>query len=301
LLHIVIEEFALLRLHGVILSVQIPCSAIRFFRYAPTSRRRNFAPSRAAKRFWLARVDRTSAVECRGLQTKAVKKGDTYVIIRHQGVDHNGGVADRRSSTRTRIPRGRKESRHRAEKGTPGFKVGKEEEARHHATACSELVFTDCVVRGNRIGTKEKATKSLSTLDGGRIGIASQAVGIASGAFEAALKWSQDAWRSGIPSRSFSHSVHARRHGTEIARRGLLVRKRRGAGLRRRFSQEAPTAKCLPAKLSTRVAHKAIQDSRRYGYSKNSRRAGDRDARITEIYEAPANSAVVLAGWLLKS
>jgi len=87
------------------------------------------------------------------------------------------------------------------EKGTPGFKVGKEEKKLGiSATACSELVFTDCVVpRRIASATKGRLQVALSTLDGGRIGIAAQATGIAQGAFEAALKYSQERLAFGHP------------------------------------------------------------------------------------------------------
>ena len=80
------------------------------------------------------------------------------------------------------------------EKGTPGFQVGKEEKKLGvHASACCELSFTDCEVPvGNRLGEEGAGYKvALSTLDGGRIGIAAQAVGIAQGAFEAALDYAK--------------------------------------------------------------------------------------------------------------
>jgi len=80
-------------------------------------------------------------------------------------------------------------------KGTPGFKVGKEEKKLGiNATACCELIFMDCAVPvANRVGNEGEGYKvALSTLDGGRIGIAAQATGIAQGAFEAALKWAKE-------------------------------------------------------------------------------------------------------------
>jgi len=95
-------------------------------------------------------------------------------------------------------------------------KVGKEEKKLGiNATACSELVFTDCAVPiANRIGNEGEGYKvALSTLDGGRVGIAAQATGIAQGAFEAALKYSQERMAFGHPIFAIpSHPVHAGRH-----------------------------------------------------------------------------------------
>src|SRR5208337_3952239 len=135
------------------------------------------------------------------LQTKAVKKGDMYVINGTKAWITNGGVADAAIVyTNTDPAKGEKGiTAIVVEKGTPGFKLG------INATACSELVFTDCVVPGgNRVGNEGEGYKvALSTLDGGRIGIASQAVGIAQGAFEAALKWSQERMAFGHPIAQF--------------------------------------------------------------------------------------------------
>jgi len=194
------------------------------------------------------------------------------------------------------------------EKGTPGFKVGKEEKKLGiNATACSELVFTDCVVPvGNRIGNEGEGYKvALSTLDGGRIGIAAQAVGIAQGAFEAALKWSQERMAFGHPIAQFQAiQFMLADMATEIDAARLLVRKaawKQDSG--GRFSQEAATAKLFASEMSTRVAHKAIQIHGGYGYSKEYPvERAYRDARITEIYEGTSEiQRLVIAGWLLKS
>src|SRR2546428_8386063 len=92
------------------------------------------------------------------------------------------------------------------ERAPPGFKVGKEEKKLGIiATACVELSYTDCEVPiENRIGNEGEGYKvALSTLDGGRIGIAAQAVGIAQGAFEEALKYSQQRMAFGHPISNF--------------------------------------------------------------------------------------------------
>jgi butyryl-CoA dehydrogenase len=194
------------------------------------------------------------------------------------------------------------------EKGTTGFKVGKEEKKLGiNATACSELVFTDCIVPiSNRVGNEGEGYKvALSTLDGGRIGIASQAVGIAQGAFEAALKWSQERMAFGHPIAQFQAiQFMLADMATEIDAARLLVRKaawRQDSG--GRFSQEAATAKLFASEMSTRVAHRAIQIHGGYGYSKEYPvERAYRDARITEIYEGTSEiQRLVIAGWLLKS
>src|SRR5205814_9560542 len=126
------------------------------------------------------------------LQTKPVKKGDAYVLNGTTDWITNGAAAETAIAyANTEAAKGEKGiTALVVERGTPGLQVGKEEKKLGiNATACSELVFTDCAVPvANRIGNEGEGYKvALSTLDGGRIGIAAQATGIAQGAFEAAL------------------------------------------------------------------------------------------------------------------
>src|SRR5207237_5981617 len=96
------------------------------------------------------------------------------------------------------------------------------------ATACSELIFTDCAVPvTNRIGDEGEGYKvALSTLDGGRIGIAAQATGIAQGAFETALKYSQERMAFGHPISQFQAiQFMLADMSTEIDAARLLLRK----------------------------------------------------------------------------
>ena len=193
------------------------------------------------------------------------------------------------------------------ERGTPGFKVGKEEKKLGiHATACTELSFTDCEVpAGNRIGNEGEGYKvALSTLDGGRIGIAAQATGIAQGAFEQALTYAQQRQAFGHPIADFQAiQFMLADMATEIDAARLLVRK---AALKQdtgaRFSMEASIAKLFASELATRVTHKAIQIHGGYGYSREYPvERMYRDARITEIYEGTSEiQRLVIAAWVLK-
>jgi len=194
------------------------------------------------------------------------------------------------------------------EKGTPGFKVGKEEKKLGiNATACCELVFTDCEVpAANRIGNEGEGYKvALSTLDGGRIGIAAQATGIAQGAFEAALAWSQQRMAFGHPISQFQAiQFMLADMSTEIDAARLLVRKaawKQDSGAR--FSMDAAIAKLFASEMATRVSHKAIQIHGGYGYSREYPvERAYRDARITEIYEGTSEiQRLVISSWVLKS
>jgi alkylation response protein AidB-like acyl-CoA dehydrogenase len=194
------------------------------------------------------------------------------------------------------------------EKGTPGFQVGKEEKKLGiHATACCELIFTDCAVPvENRIGNEGEGYKiALSTLDGGRIGIAAQATGIAQGAFEAARKYSEERLAFGHPiSRFQAIQFMLADMSTEIDAARLLNRQaawKQDIGAR--FSMDAAIAKLFASEMATRVTHKAIQIHGGNGYSREYPvERNYRDARITEIYEGTSEiQRLVISSWVLRS
>ena len=244
------------------------------------------------------------------LRTKAILKGDRYIVNGTKAWITNGGVADAALVyVNTQPEKGEKGITALViEKETPGFKVGKEEKKLGiHATACTELSFTDCEVpAGNRIGVEGEGYKvALSTLDGGRIGIGAQATGIAQGAFEAALAYAKDRQAFGHPISDFQAiQFMLADMATEIDAARLLVRKaawKNDSG--QRFSMEASIAKLFASEMATRVTHKAIQIHGGNGYSQEYPvERMYRDARITEIYEGTSEiQRLVIAAWVLKS
>jgi len=296
---------------GVVLSVQNSLFCDPIHRYGTEDQKKKFLlPFARGERIGCyALTEPQAGSNAAALQTKAVKKGDTYVINGTKAWITNGGVAD--SSivyVNTDPAKGEKGiTALVVEKGTPGFRVGKEEKKLGiHATACSELVFTDCEVPAvNRIGKEGEGYKvALSTLDGGRIGIAAQATGIAQGAFEAALKYAQERMAFGHPIAQFQAiQFMLADMATEIDAARLLVRKaawKQDSGAR--FSLEASTAKLFASEMATRVTHKAIQIHGGYGYSQEYPvERAYRDARITEIYEGTSEiQRLVIAAWVLK-
>ena len=239
-----------------------------------------------------------------------MRKGNTYVINGTKAWITSGGAADATIVyVNTDPPKGEKGITALViEKGAPGFRVGKEEKKLGiHATACCELVFTDCEVPVvNRIGNEGEGYKiALSTLDSGRIGIGAQAVGIAQGAFEAALDYSQQRMAFGRPISQFQAiQFMLADMTTEIDAARLLVRKaawKQDTGAR--FSMETAIAKLFTSEMATRVAHKAIQIHGGYGYSREYPvERAYRDARITEIYEGTSEiQRLVISSWVLKS
>jgi butyryl-CoA dehydrogenase len=310
---IVIEEISrVCASTGVILSVQNSLYCDPVFRFGTDEQKQKFLVpfARGEKIGCYALTEPQAGSNAAALTTKAVRKGDTYVINGTKAWITNGGAADAAIVyVNTQPEKGEKGiTALVVEKGTRGFAVGKEEKKLGiHATACTELSFTDCEVPvGNRIGNEGEGYKvALSTLDGGRIGIASQATGIAQGAFEAALSYAQQRQAFGHPISDFQAiQFMLADMATEIDAARLLTRRaawKQDSGAR--FTMEASIAKLFASELSTRVAHKAIQIHGGYGYSSEYPvERNYRDARITEIYEGTSEiQRLVIAAWVLKA
>ena len=297
---------------GVILSVQNSLYCDPIHRFGTEEQKKKFLlPFACGEKIGCyALTEPQAGSNAAALQTKALKKGDKYVVNGTKAWITNGGAADAAVVyVNTDPPKGEKGiTALVVEKGTPGFKVGKEEKKLGiNATACCELVFTDCEVpAANRIGNEGEGYKvALSTLDGGRIGIAAQATGIAQGALEAALAWSQQRMAFGHPISQFQAiQFMLADMSTEIDAARLLVRKaawKQDTGAR--FSMDAAIAKLFASEMATRVTHKAIQIHGGYGYSREYPvERAYRDARITEIYEGTSEiQRLVISSWVLKS
>jgi butyryl-CoA dehydrogenase len=310
---IVIEEISrVCASTGVILSVQnsLYCDPIHRFG-TPEQKKKFLLPfARGEKIGCYALTEPQAGSNAAALQTKAILKGDKYILNGTKAWITNGGAADAAIVyVNTEPAKGEKGiTALVVERGTPGFAVGKEEKKLGiNATACVELSFTDCEVPvANRIGVEGEGYKvALSTLDGGRIGIAAQACGIAQGAFEQALAYSQQRMAFGHPISNFQAiQFMLADMATEIDAARMLIRKaawKQDTG--GRFSMEAAIAKLFASEMSTRVTHKAIQVHGGYGYSREYPvERMYRDARITEIYEGTSEiQRLVIAAWVLKS
>jgi butyryl-CoA dehydrogenase len=297
---------------GVILSVQNSLYCDPIHRFGNDEQKKKFLLpfARGEKIGCYALTEPQAGSNAAALQTKAVNKGDIYVLNGTKAWITNGAAADAAIVyVNTDPPKGEKGiTALVVEKGTPGFKVGKEEKKLGiSATACSELVFTDCEVpTANRIGNEGEGYKvALSTLDGGRIGIGAQACGIAQGALEAALAYSKERLAFGHPISQFQAiQFMLADMSTEIDAARLLIRKaawKQDTGAR--FSMDAAIAKLFASEMATRVTHKAIQIHGGNGYSREYPvERNYRDARITEIYEGTSEiQRLVIASWALKS
>lgn len=177
------------------------------------------------------------------------------------------------------------------EKGTKGMHFGKpEEKLGQHAATTTSIMFDDCFIPdSSRLGSEGQGfVYAMSSLDGGRIGIAAQAVGIARAAFEAAMDYAAERHAFGQAIREFqgvSFKLADMSVNLEAAR--LLTYK--SAWLKDRgyrVTQEASTAKLFASEAANKITHAAIQVFGGYGYSKDYPvERYFRDARVTEIYE----------------
>jgi butyryl-CoA dehydrogenase len=310
---IVIEEISrVCASSGVILSVQNSLYCDPIHRFGSENQKEKFLRpfARGEKIGCYALTEPQAGSNAAALTTKAVKKGDRYIINGTKAWITNGGAADAAivyvNTDPSQGERGI--TALVVERGTPGFKVGKEEKKLGiNATACAELSFTDCEVPvDNRIGREGEGYKvALSTLDAGRIGIGAQATGIAQGALEQAVAYAQQRQAFGHPIAEFQAiQFMLADMATEIEAARLLVRKaawKQDSGVR--FSMDAAMAKLFASETATRVTHKAIQVHGGNGYSREYPvERMYRDARITEIYEGPSEiPRLVIAAWVLKS
>ena len=296
---------------GVILSVQnsLFCDPLHRFG-TPEQKTRFLAPYvRGEKLGCYALTEPQAGSNASALRTTAVRQGDRYIVNGTKAWITCGGVADAALVYVNTDP-AKKEKGITAlliERGTPGFRAGKEEEKLGiHATACTELSFSDCEVPvDNRLGAEGEGYKiALATLDGGRIGIASQAIGIAQGAFEQALAYSKERQAFGHPISKFQAiQFMLADMATEIDAARMLARHaawKHDTGAR--FSMDAAIAKLFASEMATRVTHKAIQIHGGNGYSREYPvERMYRDARITEIYEGTSEiQRLVISSWMLR-
>lgn len=229
-----------------------------------------------------------------GVRAAAVRDGDDFVINGAKTFVSNGAYADLVigffSTDREKGARGI--SAILVPKGTPGFTVGKHENKMGIRTSnTAELVFTDCRVPvANLLGQENKGLGvALATLDCGRIGIAAQAVGIAEGALEEAVRYSKERVQFGKPIcelQAVQFMLADMATEVEVAK-SMLYRVAWMKDKRdRKFTAEAAMIKLFSSEMSHRVCHKALQVHGGYGYMKEYKvERLYRDQRITEIYE----------------
>ena len=238
-----------------------------------------------------------AGTDAQGQQTKAVLEGDEWVLNGSKIFITNGKEADIYvifAVTGIIEKRGKKVKEISAfivEKGTPGFTFGtKEKKMGIRGSATYELIFTDCrIPKENLLGAQGKGFGiAMHTLDGGRIGIAAQALGIAEGALESTIAYVQERKQFGRSIAAFQNTqFQIADMATKVEAAKMLVYKAAMAKATQKvYSLEAAMAKLYAAEVAMEVTTKAVQLHGGYGYTREyDVERMMRDAKITEIYE----------------
>ena len=259
-----------------------------------------------------------AGTDAQGQQTKAVLDGDEWVLNGSKCFITNGKEADVYiviAVTGIIEKRGRKMKEISAfivEKGTPGFTFGtKENKIGICGSSTYELIFTDCrIPKDALLGQKGKGFNiAMHTLDGGRIGIAAQPLGIAEGALETTVNYVKERKQFGRSIAQFQNTQFVLADlATKIEAAKLLVYKAARkkdeyqSGAKVSYSVEAAMAKLYAAEVAMEVTTKCVQLHGGYGYIKEyDVERMMRDAKITEIYEGTSEvQRMVISANLLK-
>ncbi len=242
-------------------------------------------------------------------QTTAVLEGDNYILNGSKIFITNGGYADiyiiMAMTDKSQGTKGI--SAFIVEADTPGFTVGKKEaKLGIRGSATCELIFEDCVIpKENLLGKIGQGYKiAMKTLDGGRIGIAAQALGIAQGALDETVKYVKERKQFGKPISYFQNTqFKIADMDTKVEAARMLVYKaafNKDSGLN--YSKEAAMAKLFAAETAMEVTVQAVQLHGGYGYTREYPvERMMRDAKITEIYEGTSEvQRMVIAANLLR-
>lgn len=260
-----------------------------------------------------------AGTDAQGVQTKAVLDGDEWVLNGSKCFITNGEKADVyiviAYTDIVEDRRGRKVKKFSAfivDKGTPGFTFGtKEKKMGIRGSSTYELIFQDCrIPKDALLGQQGKGFPiAMHTLDGGRIGIASQALGIAEGALEKTIEYTKER-------KQFGRAIAAQQNtqfqladmatkveaAKNLVYRAALKKQEFANGAKVSYSVEAAMAKLFAAEVAMEVTTKAVQLHGGYGYIREyDVERMMRDAKITEIYEGTSEvQRMVISGSLLK-
>ncbi len=295
---------------GVILSVNNSLVCDPLLKFGNEEQKERFLSPLASgqKLGCFALTEPGAGSDASGLRTTARRDGDDYVLNGNKIFITNGTDADI-ALVFASVDLAKKH------KGITAFIVPADAPGYHHgshefklgvnASGTTELAFTDMrVPAAQRLGEEGDGFKvAMATLDGGRIGIAAQAIGIAQAAMDEAVAYGQQREQFGRPLTDFQAiQFYIADMATELDAARLLTWK--AAWLKqegKRHTLEAAQAKLFAAEMAQRVTNKALQIHGGYGYTKeyNVERYF-RDARITEIYEGTSEiQKLVIADWVL--
>ncbi|WP_130805999.1 acyl-CoA dehydrogenase [Senegalia massiliensis] len=295
---------------GVILSAHTSLGAWPIYKYGTEEQKQKYlkplAEGKSIGAFGL--TEPNAGTDAAGQQTVAKLEGDHYILNGSKVFITNGGQADiyiiMAMTDKSKGTRGI--SAFIVEAGYEGFKIGKKEDKLGiRASATTELIFQNVKVpKENLLGSEGKGFKiAMSTLDGGRIGIAAQALGIAQGAMDEAVNYVKEREQFGRPIAKFQGlQWMIAEMETKINAARLLVYNaadKKAKGLS--YGKEAAMAKLYASEVAMEVTTKAVQLHGGYGYTKDYPvERMMRDAKITEIYEGTSEvQKMVIAGNVL--
>lgn len=296
---------------GVILSAHTSLGAWPIFKYGNEEQKQKYlvplAKGEHLGAFGL--TEPNAGTDAAGQQTTAILDGDHYVLNGSKIFITNGGQADTyiifAMTDKSKGTRGI--STFIVEKDYPGFSIGKvEEKMGIRASATTELIFQNCrVPKENLLGKEGEGFKiAMATLDGGRIGIAAQALGIAAGALDETVKYLKERQQFGRPIGKFQGLQWIVADlATEIdAARLLVYRAAYHKANNLSYGKEAAMAKLFASECAMNVTTKCVQLFGGYGYTKDyPMERMMRDAKITEIYEGTSQvQQMVIAAAVLK-
>lgn len=296
---------------GVILSAHTSLACWPIYKYGTEEQKQKYLVPLAKGEYLgaFALTEPNAGTDAASQQTTAVLDGDNYILNGTKIFITNGGQADVyivfAMTDKSKGSRGI--SAFIVEKDYPGFSIGKiEEKMGIRASSTAELIFQNCIVpKENLLGKEGEGFKiAMSTLDGGRIGIAAQALGIASGALEETIKYVKERQQFGRPLSKFQGlQWMIADMATEIDAARLLVYRaafNKSNGLP--YGKEAAMAKLFASECAMNVTTKCVQLFGGYGYTMDyPMERMMRDAKITEIYEGTSQvQQMVIAAAVLK-
>lgn len=296
---------------GVVLSAHTSLCAVPILENGTEEQKRKYLPKLCSGE-WLGAFGLTepnAGTDASAQQTTAVLDGDQWILNGNKIFITNAGYAHVYVifAMTDKSLKNKGITAFIVEKGTPGFEVGKKElKLGIRGSATAELIFTDCrIPKENMLGKLGGGFGiAMKTLDGGRVGIASQALGIAQGALDETVKYTMERKQFGKSISQFQNTQFQMADlKTRIEASRLLVR---SAAFRKDmkmpYSADAAMAKLFAAETAMEVTTKAVQFHGGYGYTREYPvERMMRDAKITEIYEGTSEvQRMVIAAGMFK-
>jgi alkylation response protein AidB-like acyl-CoA dehydrogenase len=239
------------------------------------------------------------------ITTSAIREGDYFILNGTKNFVTNGGIADMAIVFAQTNPelKAKGISAFLIKMGTPGFEIGNHENKMGiRSSSTTELILTDCKILASALlGEENKGLSiALGTLDGGRIGVAAQAIGIAEAALEESVKYSKERVQFGKPlsyQPVIANKIADMATEVELAKTFLFKVAWMKETKQPSYTKQAAMLKVYASEMSHRVCHAAVQIHGGYGYIKENKvERLYRDQRITEIYEGTSEIQRLVIG-----